>query len=271
MSRSNMAAIMTLGVCLVLVVVTLTQRSQRSESDTSPQPSTPTLIKEIAGSWGGEITKSFPAGSGLTAHVVTISEFDVRVLYSTDDGQKVLIGDLLSAAGDSLSRKHSQENTPEIDFSQRFDTLLAATAESSLITGTRPSTLTVVYEPNCGFCRQFYQLASPTGIQVRWIPVGFLSDQSNHAAAALLEGRGQADAVMAAAQTPEGVDQLAASNPAESKLADVAANWAALQSLGVNGTPTLIWRDQDGKVTVHRSMVQAEEWAKIMEAAAIKG
>lgn len=227
----------------------------------------PALVQQIAADWGGTVTRSFVSGSGLVAHVVVVTDFDVRLIYSTLDGERVILGEVLSPDGVSLTRQQSQENTPEIDLSARFDALLASTVDSSLITGSKPSTLTVVYEPHCGFCRQFYKMTEGTDVQIRWIPVGFLSDDSSTVAAAMLAHKDQASEAMNLVQTPDGVRQFAAVTPSEVDLARIAENWAALQPLGVNGTPTLIWRDAEGEVSIRRSMVSSDELQAITKAA----
>jgi thiol:disulfide interchange protein DsbG len=107
-------------------------------------------------------------------------------------------------------------------------------------------------DPNCIFCHLLWIALKPyesAGLQVRWIPVGFLHEDSAAKAAALLTG-GES----AFTQLQEKFDEKAESGgiagiaiTPELKSA-LNANLALMRDARVQGTPGIFYRDAGGHV-----------------------
>ena len=122
------------------------------------------------------------------------------------------------------------------------------------------STLYVFMDPNCIFCHLVWKALQPyeaAGLQVHWIPMGFLKPDSPGKAAALLQAKDRA-ALLKVLETrynekdeSGGIAPLA-TIPAAAK-AQLDSNMQLFQDLGFQGTPSIIyegsggrWADYDG-------------------------
>jgi thiol:disulfide interchange protein DsbG len=116
------------------------------------------------------------------------------------------------------------------------------------------STIYVFMDPNCIFCHYAWEAFQPyeaVGLQVQWIPMGFLKPDSSGKAAALLDARDGAallrenEVKFSEANESGGIKP---SNPisfsAQSKLNK---NANLFQSMGFDGTPTIIYKTSDGR------------------------
>jgi thiol:disulfide interchange protein DsbG len=116
------------------------------------------------------------------------------------------------------------------------------------------STIYVFMDPNCIFCHYAWEAFQPyeaAGLQVRWIPLGFLKSDSPGKAAALLDAQDgtallrENEVKFAEATESGGIKPL---NPvsfsAQSKLNK---NSNLFKNMGFDGTPTIIYRTRDGR------------------------
>lgn len=116
------------------------------------------------------------------------------------------------------------------------------------------STIYVFMDPNCIFCHYAWEAFQPyeaAGLQVNWIPLGFLKPDSAGKAAALLDAKDGAallreNEVKFVEATESG--GIKPSNPisfsAQSKLNK---NANLFQNMGFDGTPTIIYKTSDGR------------------------
>jgi thiol:disulfide interchange protein DsbG len=116
------------------------------------------------------------------------------------------------------------------------------------------STLYVFMDPNCIYCHLVWKALQPyeaAGLQVHWIPMGFLKADSEGKAAALLEAKDGA-ALLKELEThysekdeSGGIAPLAHVPPADH--AKLNNNIKLFQDLGFDGTPTLIYQGSGGR------------------------
>jgi thiol:disulfide interchange protein DsbG len=116
------------------------------------------------------------------------------------------------------------------------------------------STIYVFMDPNCIFCHYAWQAFQPyeaVGLQVRWIPLGFLKADSPGKAAALLDATdGSAllrenETKFVEATESGGIKPASSiSFSAQSKLNE---NTNLFKSMGFDGTPTIIYKTGDGR------------------------
>jgi thiol:disulfide interchange protein DsbG len=116
------------------------------------------------------------------------------------------------------------------------------------------STIYVFMDPNCIFCHYAWKAFQPyeaVGLQVQWIPMGFLKPDSAGKAAALLDAK-DGVALLRENETKfvEATEAggIKPSNPisftAQSKLNK---NSNLFQNMGFDGTPTIVYKTSDGR------------------------
>ncbi|WP_322048616.1 thioredoxin fold domain-containing protein [Paraburkholderia sp. J67] len=116
------------------------------------------------------------------------------------------------------------------------------------------STLYVFMDPNCIFCHLVWKALQPyeaAGLQVHWIPMGFLKPDSAGKAAALLQSKNSA-ALLKELEThysekdeSGGIAPLA-HIPATTQ-AQIDSNMQLFQDLGFQGTPSIIYQGSGGR------------------------
>ena len=116
------------------------------------------------------------------------------------------------------------------------------------------STIYVFMDPNCIFCHYVWEAFQPyeaAGLQVQWIPLGFLKPDSLGKAAALIDAADSPallheNEVKFVEATESG--GIKPANPvsfaAQSKLNK---NMHMFQDMGFDGTPTIIYKTPDGR------------------------
>jgi thiol:disulfide interchange protein DsbG len=116
------------------------------------------------------------------------------------------------------------------------------------------STIYVFMDPNCIFCHYAWKALQPyeaAGLQVHWIPMGFLKPDSPGKAAALLESSNgpallhQLETKFSEKDESGGIAPLAKIQPATQTKLD--GNMKTFQTLGFDGTPTIIYRASGGR------------------------
>jgi thiol:disulfide interchange protein DsbG len=216
---------------------------------------------------GYKVIRSFKAVSGLTGWVIRSTDGEYSVFYSTADGQSLIAGDLLTSEGDNLTDRYVEQYVPGPDLSALWSRFEKA---KSIVTGARGSPKSVIYaimDPNCIFCHMLWIALKPyeaAGLQVRWVPVGFLHQDSTAKAAALLQG-GES----ALRQLQENFDEKAESGgiagiPITPELKSALdANLALMRDARVQGTPGIFYKDASGHVHRQSGMPSLEELAGI--------
>lgn len=131
----------------------------------------------------------------------------------------------------------------------------------------------VIADANCSFCHDLWLSLQPLyqrGLQVRYVLVGIIADDSPGKAAAIMEARDPAAALERNetqwARLPDdpggGIPPLKAPQPAT--LAAIHANEELMHSLGVPGTPAIIYRSADHALHVVQSPSDAGKLAALV-------
>ena len=120
-----------------------------------------------------------------------------------------------------------------------------------IVSGTRTRPKSVIYaifDPDCGFCHSLWLALKPyeaAGLQVRWIPVGFLGRDSRLKAAAVLDG-GDAEFEQQQWDFENGAAiRFSVSDDLKSKLDE---NRELMRAAQIHGTPGILYRDASGHV-----------------------
>jgi thiol:disulfide interchange protein DsbG len=199
---------------------------------------------------GAEIVERFDAPSGLQGYAARYNGQGVA-LYLTADGEHVLIGSLLNAQGEDLSRQPLEQLVYERLGQER----LAKLASSTWIADGSASAPRIVYmfsDPNCPYCNMFWKQARPWveagDVQVRHVMVGMLRQDSLAKAATLLSANDQQAALHAhesagKASKLQALDEIPSA--IEQQLND---NITLMAELGASATPAIFYLDESGQL-----------------------
>ena len=209
----------------------------------------PAPIKAIEAR-GAEIIQRFDAPSGLQGYAARFNGQGVA-LYLTADGQHVLVGSLLDAQGEDLSR----EPLDKLVYGPQGKAMLSKLENSSWITDGKASAPRIVYvfsDPNCPYCNLFWKQARPWveagAVQVRHVMVGMLRQDSAAKAAALLsasdpqaalhehEAAGKASTLQGLKKIPDAIQQ------------QLDHNLGLMAEMGASATPAIFYQDEAGQL-----------------------
>ena len=212
---------------------------------------------------GFHVVRSFDAASGLTGWVLQDRSGKFTIVYTTADGDSMLSGVLYSRNGDNLSSLYTDLYVPTADLNSIWTRLENS---SFVVSGTQQDPKAVIYvvmDPNCIYCHYLWLALKPyaaVGLQVRWVPVGFLHVDSIPKAAALLTRGGAA-----LAKLEEEFDEKTESGAIEPldvtpvMRERLAANQQIMRDATLTGTPGLFYRDAEGRIRRKQGMPELYE------------
>jgi thiol:disulfide interchange protein DsbG len=235
------------GCCLLLALAADAQAPSAEKAKPGPPPALRYPLQH-----GFQIVRSFKAVSGLTGWVLKDPGGEYRVLYSTPDGRTLISGELYASNGDLLTDQYNAQYLPQADLSALWPQLEMASAISAGAAANAKSLIYVIMDPNCIYCHLLWKALKPyqaAGLQVKWLPVGFLHEDSEAKAAALLNG-GSA----AFEQLQETFDEKAESggivgvSPTPEQRTQLEANLQLMKDANIQGTPGIFYKDHAGQV-----------------------
>lgn len=226
-------------------------------------------VLEIPVKAGLQVVNRFQAAGNLQGFILSQAGQN-SVVYTTPDGKFLLAGALIDEAGQNLTAQYAEKYIPKPEYEKLFSKLEKS---QYLVEGAKgnaaKSTVYVFIDPNCMFCHYAWKALRPyeaAGLQVRWVPVGFLTKDSMGKAAALLEASNP-EAAMLKHETefnPQaetgGIAPINVSPAMQKKLE---ANNELMRSFGMNGTPGFVFKDASGKVLVRNGMPKLPDFAVI--------
>lgn len=225
----------------------------------------PAAIKAVEAR-GAEIIERFDAPSGLQGYAARYNGQGVA-LYLTADGKHVLIGSLLNAQGEDLSRQPLEQ----LIYEPLGKEMLTKLENSTWIADGSASAPRIVYmfsDPNCPYCNMFWKQARPWveagDVQVRHVMVGMLRQDSAAKAAALLsakdkqaalhdhESAGKASKLQALEKIPSAVQQ------------QLDNNLALMTEMGASATPAIYYQGENGRLLQQLGAPQPDALEQIM-------
>ena len=226
-----------------------THRTPSTHSSTALLKFPPAVHVAVEG--GFRIVRSFKAVSGLTGWVAESPSGQYSVFFSTADGQSLIAGALVSSSGENLAARYYSLYVPHPDFAKIWNKLKTAAV---VVDGakTPKSTIYVVMDPNCIYCHMLWIALKPyeaEGLQVRWLPVGFLHADSPGKAAAILKGGAP---VLTQSQEKFDVNHETGGVPpipvTQALGKELAGNIALMREAQDQGTPGIFYKDRSGVV-----------------------
>lgn len=231
----------------------------------APEPPLPPALQTLQ-QQGVEIVRAFDAPSGLKGYIINAGG-QLHAVYVTKDGQHVMLGALVDAKGANLTEQHLEQHAPKPDLSEAWGKLEQARWVADGAKDPK-SVVYVLADPYCPYCRAFWLAAQPYeehGLQARWIWVSYLRPDGPARAAAILEADDPA-AAMAEHEShfAEGGIEPAQS-PKQDTLKAIRANTNLMRELGVNGTPAIFYKDDNGEVRLIQGMPKLSALPKIFD------
>lgn len=215
---------------------------------------------------GAQVGESFQSRGGMTGYTIEM-QGRTMTAYVLPGGEHALIGTLIDAAGNNLSRAHLEKTRSAAQDPETWSQL----AESDWIRDGAADAERVVYvftDPNCPFCHRFWKSARPWveagRVQLRHVMVGILKQDSAPKSATLLAAEDPARALTEHERNyADGGVSPAAEIPDEASRA-VRRNNALMKELGFRATPTVLYRRSDGEVGSKQGQPRGNELERIM-------
>jgi thiol:disulfide interchange protein DsbG len=254
--------IVALAAFAALPTMSSVRAAQPSDHATAPAQATPEALQPAL-RHGLRVMSTFSAASGLTGWVMRNADGKYTVVYTTADGKTLLVGELISSAGENLSEQYAEKYVPPPDLSALWGELEKAHV---VVAGTKEASKSAIYvimDPNCIFCHMLWIALKPyeaAGLQVRWIPVGFLHEDSSAKAAAILKG---GEAALEQCQQHFDVKTesggIAGIDITPDLRQKLESNLQIMDKAQVRGTPGIFYKDRAGHVLRRDGMPSMSE------------
>lgn len=207
---------------------------------------------QLAVQGGLKVERSFSAAGGLTGWVLSEGAGRNLVVFTSADGEVAIAGNMVDSKGTNLTAKYLDQYAPKIDYSKFWSKLEKSSFIAEGAQGKDVKNVIYVFEDaNCGYCHQMWKAVQPyekAGLQVRWIPVAFLSKDSANKAAGVLSAKDPAAAFAAMHNDPSRAAALAVTPVTPEMKAKLDANAKLMAEMGFRGTPATLYKDKSGKV-----------------------
>ncbi len=224
------------------------------------------VIKYLQGK-GLTVETRFSVPGGLQGYSGITPTGKRIVFYTTANGSLALFGALLDAHGRNLTQGYINAY-----IQQPANQKLYAQLEAAHWIGAgakHPKRIVYAFvDPNCPYCHQFWEAAQkayPHGLQVRYLMVGILGDNSVKKAAAILGAKDPHQAL------EENERNFQHHSGAIEPMAHVSAalrlqlirHSRLMQKFGLDGTPGLVWKDAQGTVRISNGLPPSRYLQKI--------
>lgn len=247
---------------LLVVVIVLTGSSPPVFSADYPKAIQTVVAK------GMKVEKSFPVVSGMTGWLISLNG-KYTIVYTSKDNKTLISGALYDEQGNDLTAEYKKKYIPAPDYSAAYKELKDS---SYIVEGKKKNpknTIYLIFDPNCPYCHkawQALQVYEEAGLQVRWIPVAYLSPSSISKAIKMLDAKDRTAAFRNGMQNfaqnrRAPADVLAKDRPETARL--IKKNSQLMAKFGLNATPAFIWKQADGNIGVMKGMPQLRDLPKI--------
>lgn len=215
---------------------------------------------------GVEVIGTFDAPGGLIGYAGVI-EMQPLAIYLTADGKHAIVGSMIDAKGNDLS----QEPLDRLVSKPLTGKVWKQLEQSTWVADGKNTAPRVVYtftDPNCPYCSKFWKDARPWveagKVQLRHVMVAILGPTSPGKAAAILTATDPQAALTRHEQQHSSGGAKPLNQVPEKILAQLDANQKLMQQLGSSATPTIFYKDADGKLQQIQGAPQAEMLGKIL-------
>lgn len=237
----------------------------RKSDEAAPSPDTYPAPIKMAVAGGLKVEKKFSAEGGMTGWLLSQGVGQHVVVFTTADAKIAIAGNMLDSQGRNLTKLYMEEHAPEPDYGPMWEALEKSTY---VVEGPKKSEniIYVFKDSNCSFCHLAWKALQPykeAGLQIRWVPVAFLAEDSMGKAAGLI-GAKNADEHLAKLHKKWGAKDPSLTVKANPDIQEkVEANGKLMNEWGFRGTPATIYKDKSGKVQVVSGMFTLSQLPEI--------
>lgn len=203
---------------------------------------------------GVDIVGPLDTPGGLEAYA-GITQQQPLAIFVTPDGEHVIIGTMMDAAGMDVTARPLDEATVGPWSRMTWQAL----SDSAWVADGRDDaerTIYMITDPNCPFCHKFWQQARPWveqgRVQIRHILVGVLTASSRGRAAAILQAEDPAQALFDHENAGPEQGIAVATELAPQTVRQLDDNRALMLALQVQGTPGIFYFDAQGVLQIQR-------------------
>ncbi|MFZ3153994.1 thiol:disulfide interchange protein DsbG [Pseudomonas sp.] len=215
---------------------------------------------------GAEIIQRFDAPSGLQGYAARYNGQGVA-LYLTADGEHVLVGSLLNAQGEDLSR----QPLDKLVYEPLAKEMLGKLERSTWIADGSAKAPRIIYmfsDPNCPYCTMFWKQARPWveggDVQIRHVMVGMLRQDSVEKAAALLNAKDQQAALHEHESAGKASQLQGLKKIPDAIQKQLDSNLGLMAEMGVAATPAIFYPDENGQLRQQRGAPSPDVLKQIM-------
>lgn len=208
----------------------------------------PTPAEQRLMSSGARIVQAFDSVSGLKA-IVADNGKEKRLFYVTADGNSLIVGNVFDAHGVNVTTADTDragiiastaQASPATD-AQLQDIWARAEKLRWIAEGNSKRVVYVFFDPNCPYCKRLWAslrtAVEKNQVQVRWLPVAILRDDSKALAAAVYDAKRPSEALQQMANY-----QLQPVRISDEVNKNLAFNLLLLRDTGYTGVPTILYR-----------------------------
>ncbi|HLR86486.1 MAG TPA: thiol:disulfide interchange protein DsbG [Wenzhouxiangella sp.] len=195
------------------------------------------------------IEKEFEAPDGLVGYAGQANGQPV-ILYAVPGGDTIIAGQMIDATGNNLTEEHAAVHVPGPDLDAVWDDL----EQADWVLDGDEDAERVVYvftDPNCPYCNAFWRAARPyvgEQAQLRHIMVGVIRPDSTNKSAAIMAADDPSAALLQH-ESSHADGGIAPLNPLPADLEErIESNNRLMNATGAHATPTIMFRDEQGKV-----------------------
>lgn len=210
---------------------------------------------------GVSVSGELDAPTGFHGFVATYQGNRIPV-YVTPDGRHIVIGQLFDMQGRDLTGPAMQKVADSGLGAEQWDML----AKSNWIVEGNPKAERVVYvfvDTRCPYCHHLWQASQKYlergDVQVRNILVAVISPDSLPEGALILDASDPSKAWQDNERTFGKHPAPAADAGSATARAKIAANNKLMRRLGFQGTPSIVYKDADGRVHALQGMPRQPE------------
>ncbi|WP_395517560.1 thiol:disulfide interchange protein DsbG [Pseudorhizobium flavum] len=223
---------------------------QIAAAEDIPQPQEYPRILKVIEQQGITILGEMKVPGGLRAFAAKAGAQPLA-LYLTPDGEHVVVGTLVDAAGQDMAETQLKEMVEAPITEEGWQKL----EQSTWVKDGSPDASRIVYvftDPNCPYCNQLWTVARPWveggKVQLRHVMVGVIRQDSPAKAAAILQAASPEEALAENANNYEGGGIAPADTMDPAIAQKLEGNATLMTELGFSGTPAIVFKKPDGSI-----------------------
>ncbi|MCF6776903.1 thiol:disulfide interchange protein DsbG [Thiotrichales bacterium 19X7-9] len=222
-----------------------------------------------------KVSQSFNAIDGYKGYVIEPKTGGQKQILFSDKNGNLILGTIITPEGKNISEEYNQKY------------VVAPTAQAAFKSASKTNYITegsdkakhkmyIIFDPNCAYCHLLYKdlnqakLTQDGTLQIRWIPVGFIKQDSAAKSASILASKDQTKALQEDElnfnmQMESGGATALKQTATNQKFFDqVKANNQYALSNGFNVTPVLIYKTDTGAYSYTPGYVNSAQFKQML-------